>query len=164
MPDPPAAPAASAARSEDALDPLLIAWLGEEARQCPRCGYALTGLARPRCSECGQTIALSLRPTDGANRAFIAGVVGTAAPAGFALLVSLGILVHRGIIERNMGRLGLEIRQPLLATLIAGALLVGWIAWRRRLLRYRRTAAWAAVAGLLGVTLVAGPLLFWIGR
>lgn len=76
---------------------LLRTFLAERDAPCPSCGYNLRGLTAARCPECNQVLVLKVGLAEPRLGAWIAGIVGLAAGAGFSglLLVSLLVLLLR---------------------------------------------------------------------
>jgi hypothetical protein len=78
---------------------LFLRWVEQKPRECPNCHYALRGLTRPRCPECGVELVLSVRPADPRSRAHLLGLIGLATGLGFAgtLLLLMAVFSAFGI-------------------------------------------------------------------
>jgi len=69
---------------ESASPTLLEQHLAANEDACPMCGYNLHNLRGDKCPECGQELTLQIALAEPRMAAFITGLVGLAAGAGFA--------------------------------------------------------------------------------
>ncbi len=87
-PDGAASPLIEAAGTSGATtDAQLLAYLANSDHPCPNCSYNLRGLKASACPECNQELKLTIGLVDPKLGAWLAGVLGLAAGAGFSLLL-----------------------------------------------------------------------------
>ncbi len=111
---------------------------------CPMCGYNLHNLRGDKCPECGQQLKLQIALTQPRMAAFITGLVGLAAGAGFAgfaLILTTLFSLLSGFWEWS-DTLVLAVETVVFSLLV--------ILWHRRSAKIRRLssgARWKLAAG-----------------
>jgi len=128
----------------DGSPPLLQQYLAEHEAPCPGCGYNLCALTGDQCPECGQQLALRVELAEPKLAAFITGLVGLAASAGFSGLL-LGWLAITLIVRGHWPGDG-QLNGILVGGLVMSLALLGRWVQRRRWLRCQSTGKrWALV-------------------
>jgi hypothetical protein len=130
-----------------AADDMLTEYLAARDVGCPGCGYNLRGLTGRACPECAQALRLVVNLEEPRLGSWIAGLLGTAAGAGFngLLMAYVAImLVREGAPALpELGRfLGFNAGGLILHSVILAL-------WIRKGRRFRR-AGWAAKLCLIG--------------
>jgi hypothetical protein len=133
---------------------LLHAYLAGRDAPCPNCEYNLRDLAGDRCPECGLELVLRVSLSEPKLGAFLAGLVGLSAGAGFSGLVLLYWFIVTFFIRQGGGN---EVR--LLTIVISGlvvesAALLGWLKFRGRLRTLTPQSRWVLALACWGLTLV----------
>lgn len=137
---------------------LLRAFLAGRDVSCPNCEYNLRDLAGDRCPECGLELALRIQLAEPRLAAFLAGLVGLSAGAGFNALIFLYWLMITG---RRGWRSNFEtfIVVDLISLAVMAAATYAWLRSRRRLRTMSPAARWVLVAACWALT-VASLLAF----
>lgn len=138
----------------DAVDAFLPMFLAENDAACPGCGYNLRGLTGRVCPECAQSLRLMVALQEPRLGMWIAGVIGTAAGAGFNGLLLIYVVV---MMAREGGIRGGSFMVPFLAInliglLVQSAALILWLRFRRR---YRLSPRWARVVWVVGAWILS---------
>src|SRR6185369_3667260 len=74
-------------------DAMLHSFLAERDAACPGCGYNLRNLQGNRCPECGDELTLRVNLVEPKLGAFITGLVGLSAGAGFNGMMLLWVFM-----------------------------------------------------------------------
>jgi hypothetical protein len=149
-------PAGMALETSDA-DRLLVFLAGNSA-PCPACGYDLRDLRAPICPECGDELVLRVGLAHPQQGAFIAGLVGLAAGAGFSGLLCVYVVV--AIVIQSRTDLPPHFwTVTLLPTSVEASGLAAWMRCRRRISRAPAAWRWALVVGCWALSL-ANVVLF----
>lgn len=92
------------------------------------------------------------------SAAVLAGIIMIGGALGFTTMMSIGSILY----EASRGRpfsLDRETQRAIIASVVVGGLLIGWLAGRRWLMRLPPMVAWGVA---LGAGLVAGIAALWI--
>jgi hypothetical protein len=129
---------------------------GRDLLPCPNCGYNLRDLAGDRCPECGEELALRVQLSEPQMAAFLTGVVGLSAGAGFSGLILLyGFIVTFFILRGGGGGNAARILAVTLGGLaVESGALLGWLRFRGRLRTLPPPTRWALAAGCWALSLV----------
>lgn len=152
MPDP---------AEESACPTLLEQHLAACDDACPMCGYNLHNLRGDKCPECGQELTLQIAFAKPRMAAFITGLVGLAAGAGFAGF-ALILQTLFSLLEGHWDWLDSLVLA--IQAIVFSLLVVVWCRRFEQIRRLRSAARWklAAVAWLLSVlSLVVFALVVW---
>lgn len=143
---------------------LLQQYLSLRTESCPSCGYELHALTSRRCPECGQVLRLRVGLEQPNMGAFLAGLIGLAATAGFGGLFLVFVLAMIIVEGRSMDAGGVAYTFFGIA-LVSSALLVGWIKLSGRIRRAapmrRAILASACWAYALATLVIVYALLGW---
>jgi hypothetical protein len=143
--------AASAVETDSAF---LRAYLAGRDAPCPNCDYNLRGLTGDRCPECGLELVLRVSLSEPKLGAFLTGLVGLSAGAGFSGLIFLYWLLQTFFIRMGSSN------EPRLLTIMLGGLIIesaallGWLKSRRRLRLMTSRSRWSLAYACWGLTLV----------
>ena len=111
---------------------------------CPMCHYNLHKLKGSSCPECGHELVLRVAVTNPRMAAFYTGLLGLAAGAGFASLLTLWIVY--GMLRHGFGAGGPSVTEfiilPIEAVVLGGLALV-WIRDSGRIRRLPALFRWA---------------------
>jgi hypothetical protein len=132
----------------------LRAYLAGRDAPCPNCDYNLRDLAGDRCPECGLELVLRVSLSDPKLGAFLTGLVGLSAGAGFSGLIFLYWFMQTFFI-----RLGGSNEPRLLIVMLGGlvvesAALLLWLRFRGRLRLLASQSRWALAFACWGLSLV----------
>lgn len=131
-----------------AADDMLTEYLAARDVGCPGCGYNLRGLTGRACPECAQALRLVVNLEEPRLGGWIAGMIGTAAGAGFNGLLVLYVAVM--IAREGTGGLpwlGMFLGFNAGGVVLHGTLLALWIRKGRRFRRAAPTAKLLLIAG-----------------
>ncbi|MCI0674195.1 MAG: hypothetical protein L0Y42_00275 [Phycisphaerales bacterium] len=81
---------------------MLEQYLATREALCPRCRYNLRALRGHSCPECGERISLQIGPGHPRQPAFITGIIGLAASAGFSGLLLAYVLFHALVVPTRL--------------------------------------------------------------
>ena len=135
-------------------DTMLTSFLAERDISCPGCGYNLRGLTARSCPECNQGLRLMVGLEEPRLGSWIAGLLGTAAGAGFngLLLFYALIMIAQGH-GPGQGLMNTFVLYSAGALAVQGLLVAAWIKKGRSFRRAQAptkivliTAAWALAA------------------
>jgi hypothetical protein len=136
----------------------LAQWLADRDVPCPLCRYNLRGLASNRCPECGRELRLGVSVVEPFSRVWVSLLVALLLPAGFGLVVIIGLLywlAQPGGSSIGRGGWNIPVGPTLVLLHVVGSVpaSVVTLAGRRRFLRWPRraqvgvaAAAWLALA------------------
>lgn len=137
-----------------AQDSALCNFLESRDVSCPGCGYNLRGLTARSCPECNQGLRLMVGLEEPRLGSWIAGLLGTAAGAGFnglLLLYAAIMLIREG--SPGRGFMNLFVIYSGSALVVQGLVLAAWIRKGRAFRRAAKpikivliSAAWALSA------------------
>lgn len=141
------------------MDPLLELFLAQRDTPCPGCRYSLLGLKTPRCPECNQELTLNVLLVEPKLAAWITGLVGLCAGAGFGLFI-LAYFLYEFLAASNRGpgpRLR-EVMPLMVCSTVLVVILLAWLAQRRAICRSPGRWFFAAVCWLI---CIATPIIFF---
>jgi hypothetical protein len=122
---------------------------------CPNCEYNLRDLTGDRCPECGQDLVIRVQLAEPKMAAFLAGLIGLSAGAGFSGLILLYWFILTFFVFRGGGGNGARILTLTLGGLAleSGAML-GWLRFRGRLRTLKPQTRWTLVVACWILSLV----------
>ena len=130
---------------------LLRAFLAGRDVPCPNCDYNLRDLPGDRCPECGLELALRIQLAEPRLAAFLTGLVGLSAGAGFNALIFLYWLMITWRLGWR-GNFETFIIVDLISLGVMAAATYAWLRSRGRLRTLSPVARWVLVAGCWGLT------------
>ena len=119
---------------------------------CPNCGYNLRDLTGDRCPECGQALILRIQLAEPKMAAFLTGLVGLSAGAGFSglLLIYFFLIVWlKGISGAGAGWIWTDV----IGLAVQGAALFVWLRLRARLRVMSAGSRWALALACWGLSM-----------
>lgn len=128
---------------------LLRTYLADRSEPCPNCEYDLRGLTGDTCPECGLELVLRVGLAEPRQAAFITGLIGLAASAGFSGLVAVYLLIA---LVRTVGFGGYSYLANEFVVITSGLVvstgtLALWLKLRRWLRARTPMVRWVAVIG-----------------
>ena len=122
---------------------------------CPNCEYNLRDLPGDRCPECGQELAVRVQLSEPKTGAFLTGLVGLSAGAGFSALILLyWFIISFFIFRGSGGNAGRILFITLGGLAVESAAMLGWLRFRGRLRTMSPGTRWALALGCWGLSLV----------
>ena len=138
---------------------LLTSYLAQCDAPCPGCGYDLRGVEGGVCPECGAALRLALAGEARSRGGYVAGIVVSAMALGLYTTM-LGMLLWHGV-HWSFSKFWYDAPQVLLFEGVFGAILVGWIVWRKRLERAAAGKLWAAAGVIAAGWAVSAVYVLW---
>ncbi len=141
---------------------LLEQYLAVSSDECPLCGYNLHRLRGSTCPECGWELELRIAVREPRRAAFYAGLVGLAAGAGFALLLTGFALVVPLIRNDVFGPELWEIGLLCAKGIVLLTLCLLWIRSARWIQRRSTSERWLLAIGAWVLTISAVFIFFLV--
>ena len=132
---------------------LLQTFLRERDVACPRCEYNLRNLVGDRCPECGDELVLRVNLSEPKMAAFLTGLIGLAAGAGFSGLLILYMVIVSLLMQRGGGFWGMFLAVTATGFVVMGMGVWFWIRGRKHIRRLPQGRQWILAAGCWCLTL-----------
>ena len=124
----------------------LRSYLAGRDEPCPNCAYNLRDLTGDRCPECGQELTLRVQLAEPRLAAFLTGLIGLSAGAGFSGLILIYWLIAVWIVRVGATAPGF-VRVTLIGLAVQTAALLAWLRLRSRLRTLAPLPRWSLAAG-----------------
>ena len=132
---------------------LLQTFLRERDVACPRCEYNLRNLVGDRCPECGDELVLRVNLSEPKMAAFLTGLIGLAAGAGFSGLLILYWLIMVITIRGRMGGMMSFLVVTICGFVVMGGAIIAWLRARYYIRRQPTSRQWVFTIGCWAMTL-----------